>query len=230
VPPKVACCPGCGEKRVRLLTPSWKRYFNVKEFFISQYEWFAACARCGTMFRYPLGDYADFRKYGEDYYDQVNPGETVEQHAVWHYESFQKPNYDSLRSYLNETAPPVEAHRWLDVGSIGYVTTFDEYDFTTIEPDERIVRLGRRLFGPRGLSARLRPRQRIQCSTIEAYRERTPGRRSRPTRVPGKTPGRPAEALTAPLTASSLTTAFIACRFPPRVSRRRPHCYAQGGI
>ena len=162
-------CPICDCPQVLLLSPSWKKYYNEKEFFFAEREWFASCDSCGTIFRYPLLSYDDYRKYGEDYYNQTNPGETVEEHAIWHYESFQKPNYDSLRSYLNQYVPPTVAKRWLDVGSIGYATSFDEYEFTTIEPDERIVLLGRKMFS-KGILNRLHiSAPRIQCHTIENF-------------------------------------------------------------
>lgn len=169
-PIRAGRCPICECERVTLLTPSWKRYYNEKAFFIADCEWFVACDQCGTIFRYPLLSYDDYRKYGEDYYNQVNPGGSVESHAVWHFESFQKPNYDSIRTYLNARLPPNRFAKWLDVGSVGYATTFREYEFTTIEPDERIVMLGRRLFEPKGLNKLFwRARPRIRCHTIESY-------------------------------------------------------------
>lgn len=168
---KSSCCPICDSSDVVLLSPSWKRYHNEKEFFLSEKEWFAGCDCCGTIFRYPLLNYEDYKKYGEDYYNLVNPGESVEEHATWHYESFQKPNYDALRVHLNQILPPVEAKRWLDVGSVGYATTFDEYDFTTIEPDERIVMLGRKLFQPKGLKSLIGKKAKIYCNTIENFQD-----------------------------------------------------------
>ncbi len=89
----------------------------------------------------------------------------MQEHAQTHFELFQKPNYDSMRTFLSEVAPPATYPRWLDVGSIGYATTFDEYDFTTIEPDQRIVKLGRKLFRPAGLF----PSHAIHCSTVEDF-------------------------------------------------------------
>lgn len=168
---KTSCCPICDFREINLLSPSWKRYYNEKEFFLADREWFVACDQCGTIFRYPLLDYDDYKKYGEDYYNQVNPGESVQEHAVWHFESFQKHNYDSLRAFLNQNIPPHDAKRWLDVGSIGYATSFEEYDFTTIEPDKRIVDLGRKLFKRDGVKGLLGIDPRIHSHTIESYQD-----------------------------------------------------------
>jgi SAM-dependent methyltransferase len=170
--PKKNCrCPVCGKACLTLLSPTWKRFYNEKMFFLSKNEWFVSCNHCGTIYRYPLAVYDDYRKYGEDYYNQVNPGESVEEHAVWHFEAFQKHNYDSLRTYLNANLPPSAGKRWLDVGSIGYVTSFKEYEFTTIEPDERIVALGRKMFRGGGLRGWFGKGARIYCHTIESYND-----------------------------------------------------------
>ncbi len=168
---KTSCCPVCNGLKISLLSPSWKRYYNEKEFFLAEREWFASCDNCGTIFRYPLLSYDDYKKYGEDYYNQVNPGQSVEEHAIWHFESFQKPNYDSLRSFLNKEISPADGKRWLDVGSIGYATSFDEYEFTTIEPDQRIVELGRKLFKQSWAKSLLGIKSRIHCHTIESFED-----------------------------------------------------------
>ena len=59
-----------------------------------------------------------------------------------------------------------EARKWLDGGSVGYPTTFDDYDFTTIEPDERAVAVGRKIYG-KGILKYLAAAPKIFCSTIE---------------------------------------------------------------
>lgn len=163
-------CPVCGSIEISMLTQSWKNFHDEKKFYFDEKEWFCECDECGTIFRCPLVRYEDYRKYGEDYYDNVDPGQTVDEHAEAHFEAYQRHNYDSLRKYLNANLPPSSAKRWLDVGAIGYSTTFDEYDFTTIEPDERIVNLGRRLFKKGILTNPLRKNPDIYCNTIDNFK------------------------------------------------------------
>lgn len=162
-------CPVCESISISTLSQSWKQYHDEKKFYFDEREWFCACENCGTLFRAPLLRYEDHRKYGEDYYNNVNSGQSVEEYAVSHFESYQRHNYDSLRKYLNENIPPSTAKRWLDVGSIGYATTFDEYDFTTIEPDERIVNLGCKLFKKGMLTNPLRKKPKIFSNTIDNF-------------------------------------------------------------
>ncbi len=159
-------CPVCETAEPERLSSSWKKYHDEKLFYFSPEEWFVQCRNCGTIYRAPLKVYADFRNYGRDYYDQVNAGETVEAHAWWHFENFQKPNYDALHRYLLKTVPPEKALKWLDVGSIGYATTLSGYDFQTIEPDPRVVELGRRRFR-KWFSLWGKPK--IDCATLETH-------------------------------------------------------------
>lgn len=164
---KLPCaCPICDSTAFRFLSPVWRNYHREDEFRISEEEWFAECARCGTVLRLPLADYGeDFRQYGRDYYDVASVGSSLDQHAEAHFQHFQRPNYDSVHAFL-QRALPAERHRaWLDVGSIGYATTFSDYRFTTIEPDERVVELGRRLFA----GFKFWQRARIQCATLESF-------------------------------------------------------------
>lgn len=160
------CCPLCEGSETERLTFSWKKFHDEKQFFLSRHEWFVQCRECGTIYRAPLKVYADFRNYGKDYYDQVNSGETVEEHALWHFENFQKPNYDALHRHMLKVVPPEKARKWLDVGSIGYATTLSRYDFRTIEPDPRIVKLGRRHFR-KWFSFFNKPK--IDCATLETH-------------------------------------------------------------
>lgn len=162
-------CPICESTSISTLSQSWKHFHDEKQFYYDENEWFCGCEKCGTVFRAPLLKYDDYRKYGEDYYNNVNPGESIEEHAVSHFESYQRHNYDSLRKYLNNKIPPAEAKHWLDVGSIGYATTFEEYDFTTIEPDQRIVNLGCRLFKKGILNNPLRKNPKIFSNTIDNF-------------------------------------------------------------
>ncbi len=159
-------CPVCENAEFEFLSPVWKNYHRELEFALKKDEWFVECRRCGTIARFPLIDYGEqFKKYGEDYYNQGQVDGSVDDHAEVHFNHFQKGNYDSIRELLRELVPPSTHPRWLDVGSVGYATTFSDYDFTTIEPDERVVKVGRRLFGssPRWF------RPKIFAATIDTY-------------------------------------------------------------
>jgi SAM-dependent methyltransferase len=155
-----AACPVCGGARWACLSPTWRDYFQPARFRIDESRWFAECARCATIVMLPLVEYADVEQYGRSYYDQRAADETAEEHALSHFAEFQRPNYDNVRTFLRRTHPLSRFLRWLDVGSVGYPTTFGDYDFTTIEPDPRAVRAGRRRFG----------NERIHCATIETWR------------------------------------------------------------
>jgi SAM-dependent methyltransferase len=129
------------------------------QFAIDETRWFCECDRCATVVMLPLEEYASSETYGMAYYDQHPPDETAEEHAVRHFEEFQRHNYDNVRAFLQRTHPPASFPRWLDVGSVGYPTTFDDYVFTTVEPDPRAVRAGRRHFQS----------ERIHCATVETW-------------------------------------------------------------
>jgi hypothetical protein len=130
----------CESTAFVLLAPVWRNYHLPAEFRTDAIRWFAECATCGTVVMLPLHD--DFDTGGTVYYDQGD----IDTHARHHFESFQKPNYDHIRAFLRATHPPAQYHRWLDVGSVGYPTTFDDYEFTTIEPDARAARVGEAMF------------------------------------------------------------------------------------
>ena len=123
--PGPTTCPICDSNAFEFLSPVWRNYDLGKEFFISGSLWFVECNGCGAVLRLPFPDYRqDFRKFGEDYYNVGRQDQSVQEHAQTHFELFQKPNYDSMRTFLSEVAPPATYPRWLDVGSIGYATTF----------------------------------------------------------------------------------------------------------
>jgi len=160
-------CPVCNSNKINLITPSWKNYHLEKEFYIDPDLWFADCNFCGTVMRYPLRNYGEmFTKYGEDYYNTMASGNNIVPGATSHFNHFQKNNYDSIKIFLESEMPSSNFKKWLDVGSIGYPTTFDGYDFQTIEPDKRVVNLGRKLFG----SKIPWKKQSIHCATVETFK------------------------------------------------------------
>ena len=133
-------CPVCAASSFTLLSRVWRNYHLPQAFQLDPIRWFAECDACATVVMLPIHD--DFDAGGTLYYDQRD----IDGHVKGHFESFQKPNYDRIREFLHATHAPGQYRRWLDVGSVGYPTTFDEYEFTTIEPDVRAAQAGEALF------------------------------------------------------------------------------------
>jgi hypothetical protein len=153
-----ATCPVCDASRFTLLSRVWRNYHLPAEFHLDSLRWFGECDACGTVVMLPLHD--DFATGGTVYYDQRDTAA----HVRHHFEQFQKPNYDHIREFLRATHPAGQFHRWLDVGSVGYPTTFDDYEFTTIEPDAAAARAGEALFQS----------GRIHASTLDRWRDDQP--------------------------------------------------------
>jgi hypothetical protein len=146
-------CPVCDAAAFTLLAPVWRNYHQPRNLTQDALRWFAECDRRGTVVMLPLHD--DFDAGGTLYYNQ----DETEAHVRQHFESYQRPNYDHVREFLRRTHAPAEYRRWLDVGSVGYPTTFDDYEFTTIEPDARAARAGEALFRT----------GRVHGSTLDAW-------------------------------------------------------------
>jgi hypothetical protein len=148
-------CPVCEASAFTLLTRVWRNYHLPKEFTLDPLRWFAECDSCSTVVMLPLHD--DFESGGTVYYDQRE----IEAHVQRHFEQFQRPNYDRIREFLQRAAPAAQYRRWLDVGSVGYPTTFTDYEFTTIEPDARAAQAGADLFKT----------GRIHAATVEQWHD-----------------------------------------------------------
>lgn len=96
-----------------------------------------------------------FAEYGKSYYHWgENELEAVTSHAAG-----QMSHYDRFATYLREAFPSATYRRWLDVGSAGYPTSFEDYEFTTIEPSEAAVAYGQSTWR----------RDRIHNATIEVF-------------------------------------------------------------
>ncbi|MEO5375122.1 MAG: class I SAM-dependent methyltransferase [Alphaproteobacteria bacterium] len=99
-------------------------------------------------------------RYGDDYYDQC--GENLEKVLKDHVFDGQVPHYDLLRRVLLRLTTPERHRRWLDIGSAGCPTAFDDFEFTTMEPSAAAVAFGRRHFRA----------DRIHCGVIDTIEER----------------------------------------------------------
>lgn len=155
-------CPVCDGHSLSLLHPLWQNRNSIAAFKLHSDRYFASCERCGTIFRFPLINYDDTNVYGKEYYEvpDIDASQYIEGHVAQH----QKHNYESIVGLMREEFPAQHYPKWLDVGSVGYPTTFKDYSFDTIEPSRKAVEQGRLMFGS----------QRIFQGTIETYKTAAP--------------------------------------------------------
>jgi SAM-dependent methyltransferase len=152
-------CPVCGGARWTFLSPTWRDGFLPGRCRIDDSRWFAECARCATVVMLPLVECANVEEHGKCSDDRRAADETSEEHALRHFNESQRPNDENVLAFLRRTHPVERYPRWLDVGSAGCPTTFDDYAFTTSEPEPRAVAAGRRRF----------QNDRIHCATIDTW-------------------------------------------------------------
>lgn len=155
-------CPVCLSKQYRFFMKHRNKVDFPEEMTISETEYLASCDQCGTIFRLPLPDNAE--ELGKRYYDQMHNKQGFAETVNAHITHSQIPNYDSLLKHFKERFDPEDYPRWLDVGSGGYVTTTEPYDFDTIEPDYRVVSIGKMRFGV----------DKIQCKYVEEFKTKKP--------------------------------------------------------
>jgi hypothetical protein len=140
------CCPVCEHHALTLLHRLWQNRNSFTSFMLHENRYFAGCDRCGTISRYPMRFFNDASQYGKEYYEvpDMDAVQYIEAHVALH----QRHNYEHVAALLRDRFPP-ETHRtWLDVGSVGYPTSFGDYRFHTLEPSHKAVEVGRRLFDP----------------------------------------------------------------------------------
>ncbi len=104
-------------------------------------EAYSRCDRCGAVLHLPLKILPpeDFADYGRNYfYWNKDDIEMIERHA-----EPQQYNYDRFHDFIRENYFASEYPNWLDVGSVGYATSFNDYRFTTIEPFIPSVKYGK---------------------------------------------------------------------------------------
>jgi SAM-dependent methyltransferase len=154
---RITFCPVCLSRSMEYMMPHMKKVDFPKQFSVSDHEWLAMCKRCGTLFRIPLPD--DPKVYNEQYYNQMHVDGEFRDTAERHIVQSQIANYERVLQFFRASIDPNKYKRWLDVGSGGYPTKFKEYDFITIEPDRRVVGIGRELFKT----------DKIYCGNIESY-------------------------------------------------------------
>ena len=137
-------CPICEGTSLTLLHPLWENRNSLEHFKIHKDRYFGACDSCGTIFRFPLFILDDVCEYGKEYYE--SPGIDAYKYIEYHTAMFQKHNYEHVVELLHKDFPVQDYHKWLDVGSVGYPTSFEDYEFHTLEPSWKAVETGKKLF------------------------------------------------------------------------------------
>lgn len=159
---KAGQCPICDGKEFNFLINGYVSPDNVSTFEFKKNEKIISCKQCGAFLKTPLEiDIDDFREYGRKYYNQskINLNADEEKTIKAHIMNNQIPIYNAFKKYLYQRFDSKIFYNWLDVGSAGYPTTFREYNFKTIEPDDRTVKIGQELFESKN----------IECNILEHY-------------------------------------------------------------
>ena len=110
--------------------------------------------------RFPVEifDPAEIDRFGGAYYDRV--AATAEwSAAVSIHIDYQVLHYQRLHELLHRIATPESHPQWLDVGSAGCPTAYDDFQFHTVEPDARVVAVGQQRFRA----------DRVHCGVIETF-------------------------------------------------------------
>ncbi len=148
-----AGCPVCEGGSLTELCPFLLDQEDPQLTRFCEYRKLVLCEDCGSVSRFPLeiapilddraGDYyyAQMRNRADEDPEKADPN-TIAAHI----DDAQSHHYDHLRDLLRARFEPSRYRRWLDVGSAGYPTAFDDYDFVTVEPSPAAVALGKQRF------------------------------------------------------------------------------------
>lgn len=141
----ISQCPVCDGVDFEYVFRAFTKPDHEEFSFLNEY--YLECNCCGTTIKSPLEvQKEDFINYGKNYYDQMTEKAKAEESIINHIKFAQIPVYNTFKRFIDKNFPANHYSKWLDVGSAGYPTTFEEYCFTTIEPDNRTVEIGKRLF------------------------------------------------------------------------------------
>lgn len=157
-----SCCPICEEESHRHFFRLFRAPDIPSEYAELENGDFVRCVTCSTLFRWPIQTLseADEHHYGESYYDQINRQAEFERNLHGHAQH-QILHYKQLHQLLHDRVTPKSHPKWLDVGSCGVPTVFPDFEFTTVEPDPRVVAYGRKFFHP----------DRVHQGTIQSYQD-----------------------------------------------------------
>lgn len=160
MPRLVTSCPVCLQSDHRIIGPLFRDQDFPERFTYVPNRNFVACRSCGNIMRFPVEvfDQAEIDRFGGAYYDRVAaPAEWSE--AVNIHIDYQENHYRRLHEVLHRIATPQSHPQWLDVGSAGCPTAYDDFQFHTVEPDARVVAVGQRRFRA----------DRVHCGVIETF-------------------------------------------------------------
>ena len=154
----LARCPVCLGTSFEHLTGLFRGPDQPRLFQRDQRRLIVRCQLCATVQRSPLEILAPgaVNEYGESYYDQF-PDPTRWQAEVREHIRVQALHYNQLREVLRGWTDPHQHPVWLDVGSAGCPTAWEDFEFHTVEPDRRVVALGREIYRA----------DRIHCGILE---------------------------------------------------------------
>lgn len=142
---KISQCPVCNGVDFEYVMKAFTKPDHEEFAFLDEY--YLECNCCGTTIKSPLEvQKDDFMNYGKSYYDQMTQKAKAEESIIKHINFSQVPVYKTFKRFIDKNYPANQHYKWLDVGSAGFPTTFKEYSFTTIEPDNRTVEIGKKLF------------------------------------------------------------------------------------
>jgi len=160
----VLVCPVCCKQNFNFLMPYFSGEDRVHEFQFNGKS-LVQCHQCGTIFCIPLSTGQSIERHGIQYYENAKSNDVrLEESVKSHIELIQAPHYDVTSRFFENHIDNKTYHRWLDVGSAGCPTVFENYDFTTVEPSPDAVNIGKKLYNP----------DKIVCGTIETFSAEEP--------------------------------------------------------
>lgn len=157
---RTVICPVCRSNSFIYLCNAFSKPDNIRLFHETP-ENFLMCNQCFTIIKAPLIErQKDFTEYGKIYYNQMgSDSSSIDRSIVNHIYNAQIPVYKTCLKFLERRLPSGVYNHWLDIGSAGVPTSFSNYNFTTIEPDSRTVKIGKEMFNP----------GKIHCTVLEQY-------------------------------------------------------------
>ncbi|MBI4968093.1 MAG: class I SAM-dependent methyltransferase [Rhodospirillales bacterium] len=163
-PSLVCACPLCQGTAFDVVMNfvNYVNQYNRVSKDMSQY--LAMCVSCGAILRLPLEikPPAKVSDYGEAYYDGCGEDRLSVLRA--HVMEGQLLHYKQLHGILHRLTTPTAHRRWLDVGSAGCPTAFDDFEFTTLEPSIDAVVFGQSHFN----------KDRVKLGVIDHYADDRP--------------------------------------------------------
>ena len=161
--PVHAACPACEGTVHSYLGRVFVSPDVPEAFHFLENNFFLSCDCCGTAFMYPTrveAPRASPDQGTSSYYHQMSsPGNNQDAVVMSHIQNGQEPLYRTCLKILEANVDASTHDRWLDIGSSGVPTSFDNFQFTTVEADPTAVRIGQSMY----------KEQNIICSNFEDF-------------------------------------------------------------